>query len=133
MHNGYLERAVGVGIPALLLWLFIVLRPWVALFRGREDAWNLKPIALLIAVPLLVHSMTESMAGDFIFETGPLFGLAWALAERQRLLMADRALAARKEIFARRPRAVKALIGSPILLAASPAWAQAAGGDSHSV
>jgi O-Antigen ligase len=111
VHNGYLARASGVGIPALLFWLFIALRPWVALFRHKDDPWNLKPIALLVLVPILVHNMAESSAGDFIFGLGLLFGAIWAIGERYRLLAIQREQAARAEHLAQLPRAVAAILG----------------------
>jgi O-Antigen ligase len=111
VHNGYLARASGVGIPALLFWLFIALRPWIALFRRNEDPWNLKPIALLVLVPILVHNMAESSAGDFIFALGLLFGATWAIGERYRLLAIKREQAATAERLAQLPRAVAAILG----------------------
>ncbi len=89
VHNGYLGRAIGLGVPALLFWMFISLRPWVSLFLRREDPWNLKPIALFVVVPMLVHNLTESSISDFAGLIGLVFGLAWAIAERQRLLAVE--------------------------------------------
>ena len=117
MHNGYFSRAIGVGIPALLFWLFIVMRPWVALFRQRDDPWNLKPIALLIVLPVMVHNLAESAVGDFIYQVGLLFGLTWAIAERQRLIAIERAHAARAEYLAQLPRAIAAMVGSLMIVA----------------
>ncbi len=51
LHNGYLNHAIGVGIPATLFWLFIMLRPWWFAMRSSEDPWNLKPLALLVVLP----------------------------------------------------------------------------------
>jgi O-antigen ligase len=86
VHNGYLGRAIGLGVPALLFWMFISLRPWFSLFLRKEDPWNLKPIALFVVVPMLLHNLTESSISDFAGLIGLVFGLAWAIAERQRLL-----------------------------------------------
>ena len=95
LHNGYIDRAVGVGVPAMLLWLFIVLRPWYDVLRRREDPWGLKPVAFWIVIPMLVHNLTEASITDFTSIIGLGFGLVWAIAERARMLWragrADRA------------------------------------------
>jgi hypothetical protein len=88
LHDGYLSRLIDLGIPLSLLWAFIILRPWIWLFRRREDPWNLKPIALILFVPILVHNLTESSATDFAGLIGLAFGLGWAMVERRRLLSA---------------------------------------------
>ncbi len=117
VHNGYIGRAVSMGIPALLLWLFVVLRPWVAAFRRDGDPWNLKPIALLVIVPILVHSMAESALGDFHGLVGVVFGMAWAIGERQRLLAVERALETTAESRAQLPPAIAAILGCLVLSA----------------
>ena len=117
MHNGYISRAIGVGIPAFLFWMFIVMRPWVAVFRQRDDPWNLKPIALLVVLPLMVHNLAESAVGDFIYQAGILFGVAWAIAERQRLIAIERVVTVRAESLAQLPRAVAAIVGSLVIAA----------------
>ncbi|HJU10804.1 MAG TPA: O-antigen ligase family protein, partial [Candidatus Binataceae bacterium] len=33
VHNGYLAQMVGVGIPAFIFWMYIMLQPWFSLFR----------------------------------------------------------------------------------------------------
>ncbi|MGH9645628.1 MAG: O-antigen ligase family protein, partial [Bryobacteraceae bacterium] len=109
LHNGYLDHAVGVGIPATLLWLFIILRPWVFVFRQPANTWNLKAIFLLIVIPILINNLTEEILGDFTDSVGVLFGLAWALGERYRLLAMQRVETERVEALARLPRAVAAL------------------------
>ena len=85
LHNNYLSHLVGVGVPATLLWLFIVLRPWFSLFRQDKDPWGLKPVGLLVVLPLLVLNFTESGAGDCHYCTGLIFILCWAIAEHARL------------------------------------------------
>jgi O-antigen ligase len=85
IHENYLGHMVGVGIPATLLWLFVLLRPWVALFRGDEDPWGLKPLALLIVIPCLIVNFAESSAGDGSYCDGLIFMLCWAIAERARM------------------------------------------------
>src|SRR5215472_2622917 len=91
LHENYLGHMVGVGIPATLLWLFVLLRPWVALFRGDEDPWGLKPLALLIVVPCLIVNFAESSAGDGSYCDGLIFMLCWAIAERARMQALERA------------------------------------------
>lgn len=95
LHNGYLDHAIGVGVPATLLWLFVVLRPWFSAFRRKDDPWNLKPVALLVIVPCLVHNMSEASLGDFYAVIGILFGLVWAIGERYRLLALEQEAAER--------------------------------------
>jgi O-antigen ligase len=85
LHDGYLALVVGVGGPAAALWLFIALRPWFFIFHQPGDPWNLKSIALLVVVPLLVLNVTEVTLTDFTSTTALLFGLVWALGERYRL------------------------------------------------
>jgi O-antigen ligase len=108
IHNGYLARMVGVGIPAMLLWLFITLRPLVFALRSDRDPWKLKPLAMLVVVPILIEAMAETLV-DGRGSTGILLFLAWALLECQRLAI----LAAREreqiESRARMPRAIAAL------------------------
>ena len=97
LHNGYLNHAIGVGIPATLFWLFIVLRPWWFVMRQSEDPWNLKPLALLVVVPCLIHNLSEASVGDFLGMVGLLFGISWAVGERYRLLALERATAQRQK------------------------------------
>jgi len=85
IHENYLGHMVGVGIPATLLWLFVMLRPWVALFKHDEDPWGLKPLALLVALPYFIVNFAESSAGDCAYCDGVIFMLCWALAERARM------------------------------------------------
>jgi O-antigen ligase len=85
IHENYLGHMVGVGIPATLLWLFVMLRPWVALFKRDEDPWGLKPLALLVALPYFIVNFAESSAGDCAYCDGLVFMLCWAIAERARL------------------------------------------------
>jgi hypothetical protein len=109
LHNGYLDHAIGVGIPATLLWLFIILEPWVFVFRRSGDPWNLKAIFFLIVVPILINNFSEALLGDFTDSVGVLFGLVWALGERYRLLALQRADTVRAETLARLPGPLIAL------------------------
>ena len=106
LHNGYLNHMIGVGVPATLFWLFIVLRPWWFAMRQKKDPWNLKPLALLVVIPCMIHNMSEASIGDFLGMVGLLFGLAWAIGERYRLLVQEQAAAARQKEFDLAPPAV---------------------------
>jgi O-antigen ligase len=103
LHNGYLDHAIGVGVPATLLWLFIVLRPWWFALRQKDDPWNLKPLALLVVIPCLVHNMSEASLGDFYGVIGILFGLVWAIGERYRLLAQEQEEAERQRLLSEMP------------------------------
>lgn len=106
LHNGYLNHAIGVGIPATLFWLFFVLRPWGFALRQKEDPWNLKPLALLVVAPCLIHNMSEASVGDFLGVIGLLFGLVWAIGERYRLLAQERAETERQKALEQMPPGV---------------------------
>jgi O-antigen ligase len=109
IHNEYLNHMVGVGIPATILWLYILLRPWISIFRMKEDPWNLKGAALLIALPILMQSLTEAAIGDFAGLPGVTIGLFWAIAEKYRIkVIADRETE-RVENEARVPRGAMAM------------------------
>jgi O-antigen ligase len=108
VHNGYLSHAAGVGIPATLFWLFITLRPWFFLFRQKEDPWNLKPVVLLVVIPLMIDNLTEAAVGDFLGIEGLLFGLAFVIGERYRLFALEQAESAREQALARMPRGLAA-------------------------
>jgi hypothetical protein len=88
LHNGYLSRAVGVGVPALLFWFFFM-RPWVWILSRKQDPWQLKRMFLLVVVPILILNMVETTAGDCRYSVGLLATLCWGLAERQRLEYRD--------------------------------------------
>ena len=119
LHNGYLGHAIGVGIPATVLWLYIVLRPWVFALRQEHDPWNLKPMAFLVVIPVLLNNFSEQLLGDFGGGiTALLFGLVWAIAERRRVVVLAKIKTEREAALAELPNAVNAL--------ASLGWTQAA-------
>jgi hypothetical protein len=110
LHDGYLDHMVGVGIPATIFWLYIMLRPWVFVFRQPGDPGHLKSIALLIVIPLLIHNLTEASLGDCDGPIGVLFALTWFMAERYRLLASLRAKTVRNERLSREPAGVRAIL-----------------------
>ncbi len=92
LHNGYLSRAVSLGIPALLFWLFIILRPMVSCFLRNGDPWKLKWLVPLALVPMLILETTESVV-DFRSFAGVMMGLVWVMLERERLFARAQAAA----------------------------------------
>jgi O-antigen ligase len=86
IHNGYLSRAVGLGAPAALLWLFLFLRPFVALFTRRADPCGLrKPVVMLLVLPVLILYLSETLGGDCRYPAVIVITLLWAVAEKERL------------------------------------------------
>jgi O-antigen ligase len=85
LHNGYLSRAVGLGVPSLIFWLFIFFRPWISLFLRPGDNWGLKKAAILVVLPIMILSAVENTPGDFRDPSGMMLMFLWALAELQRL------------------------------------------------
>ena len=90
LHSEYLSKAVSLGVPALVFWVFFFMRPWLALLRSKDDPWNLKPLFFLVVVPVLLLNFTESTAGDCRYAVGMIATLGWALAERRRLAALQR-------------------------------------------
>ena len=127
LHNGYIDRAVGVGVPAMLLWLFIVLRPWYDVLRRREDPWGLKPVAFWIVIPMLVHNLTEASITDFTSIIGLGFGLVWMIAERARMRFDEQDEQIERRELAKAPPAMAALLGAlaAVALIAAPRAARA--------
>lgn len=109
VHNNYLSRAVGLGIPSLLFWMFFYFRPWLTLFVRRSDPWALKPLALLGVLPVMVLSLDESGAGDCRYSIGLLMVFGWMLAERLRLETAARRTAEAEMARRNLPAAVAAI------------------------
>lgn len=85
IHSGYLARAAGVGIPATLLWMFLIARPFAAMLRAKCPRPDLKNAVLIAAIPVLILSIVESTGGDCRDSVGLLLTLVWCLAERARL------------------------------------------------
>jgi O-antigen ligase len=99
LHSDYLSKAVSLGIPALVFWVFFFMRPWLALLRRKDDPWNLKPLFFLVVVPILILDFTEA-TGDCRYAVGMIATLSWALAERQRLMLRRPAAVPNQTIFA---------------------------------
>ncbi len=89
LHSEYLSKAIGLGVPALVFWVFLFMRPWLALLRRKDDPWNLKPLFFLVVVPILILDFTEA-TGDCRYAVGMIVTLCWALAERQRVANLNR-------------------------------------------
>jgi hypothetical protein len=90
LHDGYVSRAVSLGVPALLFWLFIILRPMLSCFFPNGDPWKLRAIVPLALLPMLILNFTESVV-DFRSFAGVMMGLAWAMIERERLFAREQA------------------------------------------
>jgi O-antigen ligase len=110
LHNGYLTHLVGIGVPATLFWLYIMLRPWVYVARQKNDQWNLKPFVFLLVIPLLIENMAESAIGDCTGGVGVLFALAWIIAERYRMLSLEQTVIERQRLLERMPSGVRAIV-----------------------
>jgi O-antigen ligase len=89
IHNGYISRAVGVGVPAALLWLFLLLRPLVALFNRHADSYQLRKPVLLLVLPVLILYLSETLGGDCRYPAGIVITMLWAMAEKERLHATD--------------------------------------------
>jgi O-antigen ligase len=110
LHNGYLSRAVSLGLPALVFWIFLMLRPMVSCFLPGGDPWKLRPIVLLAILPVLILEFTESVV-DFRSFAGVMMGLTWALLERERFFARAQAAARAKAVEESRTPMVRALQG----------------------
>ena len=110
LHDGYVSRAVSLGIPALLFWLFIILRPTISCFLRDGDPWKLRSMAPLAILPVLILDFTESVV-DFRSFAGILLALAWAMLERERLFAREQAAMRATVVEASKTSVVRALQG----------------------
>jgi hypothetical protein len=109
VHNGYLSLMVGVGVPAFVFWLYIMLHPWFSLFRQSDDPWRLKRAFFFLVIPLLLVNLDEEMLGECLGPSGFLFVMLWALAEQHRLRTIRQKFMARREAMRSAPAAIAAL------------------------
>ena len=108
LHDGYVSRAVSLGVPALLFWLFLTLRPAVSCLFSKRDPWRLRSIVPLALLPVLVLNFTESIS-DFRSFSGILMALAWAVLERERLFATAQAVMRTQSVEADKSPIVRAL------------------------
>lgn len=109
VHNGYLAHMAGVGIPAFIFWLFIMMHPWFSLFRQPEDPWRLKRIFFFIVFPVLLANLDEEMINECLGPSGFLFVMVWALAEQYRLTALRQKFASQRQAVRNSPAAIAAL------------------------
>lgn len=108
LHDGFVSRAVSLGIPALLFWLFFTLRPVLACFLPDRDPWKLRSIAAMAVLPVLILNFTESVV-DFRSFAGLMMAVAWSMLECERLYAREQAATRAKVAEASRTPIVRAL------------------------
>lgn len=108
LHDGYVSRAVSLGVPALLFWLFLTLRPAISCLFSKRDPWRLRSIVPLALLPVLILNSTESIS-DFRAFSGVLMALAWAILERERLFASAQAVMRTRAVEAAKSPIVRAL------------------------
>ena len=113
LHNGFLSRAVSLGIPALLFWLFFILRPMICCFLRDQDPWDLRSVVLLAFLPTLILNFTESIP-DFRSFAGVLMGLTWTVVECDRLAAKEQMAEQARSADESTPAVVRALRAGPI-------------------
>lgn len=82
LHDSYLTIGIGMGLPALALWLFAFIKPWVTIFRAAEDHWKLRRLAIFVILPALLLAIDESGLSEPRAVRGLLIFLTWILAMR---------------------------------------------------
>jgi O-antigen ligase len=110
LHNGYLSRAVSLGIPALMFWAFFTLRPMVSCFFPQGDPWKLRWLVPLALIPMLFENTTESVS-DFRSFGGVMMALVWTILERERLFARAQAAARARVVEESKAPIVRALQG----------------------
>lgn len=108
LHDGYVSRAVSLGVPALIFWLFLTLRPALSCLLRQRDPWRLRSIVPLALLPVLILNSTESIS-DFRSFSGILMALAWVILECERLVASQQAAMRTKAAEAAKPPIVRAL------------------------
>ena len=94
LHDSYLTVAIGMGLPALVFWLYAFIGPWITIFRAREDPWNLRPLAVFIILPALFLGIDESGLSEPRAIRGLLVFMTWTLAIRYQTVCASHRRAA---------------------------------------
>lgn len=127
LHNGYLSVAVGLGIPALALLAYLFLRPWISLFRSKDDPWRLKPLFFFIVLPCLILGFDETGVAEPRYVKGVVLFLCWMIAERRRIASLSEVTlvvqSTRWSPFTVNARMVGMLIAGILLLGATRSWA----------
>ena len=96
LHNGYTAVAVGMGVPALIFWLFCFAGPWLKLWRDKSDSWNLKPLIFFVLIPSLLLGFDESGLAEPRTLRGLLLFVCWAIVEHYNVIQAAAAKAAER-------------------------------------
>jgi O-antigen ligase len=118
LHNGYLAIAIGLGIPALVFWLFLTAGPWIWLMQQEEDRWGLKPLFFLVFVPMLMLGLDESGLGEPRDIRGLLFYLTWQLVEYCRISSSAVLLPTPARLMSSDARVPRVVFGSVLAVAA---------------
>lgn len=111
LHNGYLSIAIGIGLPALVFWVFLFCSPWRRLFRRERDAWDLKPLFFLVCLPALARGFDESWLDGVRYPIGVLVTLCWVLAARSGMMGQGAGSATEPVVAPRGRRLARALFG----------------------
>lgn len=73
LHNGYISTAIGIGVPGLVLWLFIIFLPLIKL-NWRKLTPEIS-FFLIIIIIYLISNFDESTIGG----GSEIFWLSWSL------------------------------------------------------
>src|SRR5690348_8334213 len=127
-HNSYLSVAIGLGVPALIFWLYFFMRPWLWVLRQRmaDDPWKLKPLLFLVALPAIILGFDETGLAQPRYADGVVLFLAWMIVERRRLLaQAEVLVQARnaRPLFAAGARTLGVVLLGSILMFPVRSWA----------
>jgi O-antigen ligase len=82
LHNGYLSILTGTGIVGFILWMLIILTPFLKIAKNRrQDLIDYKAYCISTAVMVLISNFTESFLTGYIGNGGDLFfWFAWIVA-----------------------------------------------------
>ncbi|HOX05454.1 MAG TPA: O-antigen ligase family protein [Planctomycetota bacterium] len=79
-HNGYLSVLLGAGLPAFLVWLAILLLPYVRVWGLA--AGPSRAVVLAMMTMSLLTNFVESLITGGSSMPAPVFWIAWALGAR---------------------------------------------------